>query len=656
MRSAGPEVTDDSEKEQTRRLQHVSRLYAVLSAVNRTITRRPNRQELPQEICRVLVETGGFCMAWFGVPDAAGWVIPEATFGDITGYLATTRISILDIPEGRGPTGTALRENRPVICNNIPGDPVMYPWRHAAQRCGYNANAAFPVRLPSGDVGALVVYSSEHDFFSPDEEKLVAEICADIGYALEFAATEERRAESEANLERERLRLRSLVEELTESEQKFRSLSNVAQDAIILLDDQDLVTFWNPAAERTFGYRADEIVGRRLHPLLTPPRYRELHRAAWGNFIRTGEGNVINRTRELSALRKNGEEFPVELSLSCFRHGGHWHAVGILRDITERKRSETAQKEQAEQLRQEVSDRRCAQELLLHQQQELESLNLALEERVAEEVNRNREKDRALMHKEKMVSLGQLAAGLAHEINNPLGYIATNLQVLSEYFADIVRFHRLGQETTGADEPGSGTGRGGEEAADIEQILEDGVDLIRETQEGTKRVTTIIQDMKSFSRMDASDMQPVALDACLEKALTISHNELKYVATIRKEIEPGPPVLCHPGQLNQVFLNLLVNAGQAMESPGVITIRCHHDAGFVYASVSDTGKGIPEEVRERIFDPFFTTKEDGKGTGLGLSISRDIIKKHRGELLVESVVGAGTTFTVKLPRITEEPR
>jgi two-component system, NtrC family, sensor kinase len=137
----------------------------------------------------------------------------------------------------------------------------------------------------------------------------------------------------------------------------------------------------------------------------------------------------------------------------------------------------------------------------------------------------------------------------------------------------------------------------------------------------------------------------------LESALTMVDNELKYVATVRKEYASAQEVCCHPGQLSQVFLNLLVNAGHAMvaETLGEIVLRSRHDERFVYASVSDTGSGIPEELRERIFDPFFTTKEAGKGTGLGLSISSDIIKKHGGELLVESVVGSGTTFTVKLP-------
>lgn len=265
-------------------------------------------------------------------------------------------------------------------------------------------------------------------------------------------------------------------------------------------------------------------------------------------------------------------------------------------------------------------------------------------------------KDQALMQSEKMASIGQLAAGVAHEINNPLGFISSNLRVLAEYFEQMVQFDRFRQEI---DEHAlSPLNREAVAASrktlEIDFILEDGTDLIKESLEGAKRVTKIVKDLKNFSRVDVLESEPVSLENCLESALTICYNELKYAATIRKEYQPLPEVRCNPGQMNQVFLNLLVNAGQAIVPPGEIVLRCWHDDAFVYASISDTGKGIPEGIRNRIFEPFFTTKEVGLGTGLGLSISYEIIKKHHGDILVESVVGAGTTFTVKLPRTSEE--
>ena len=303
-------------------------------------------------------------------------------------------------------------------------------------------------------------------------------------------------------------------------------------------------------------------------------------------------------------------------------------------------------------LNQEIAERSAAQELQRELQHQLLLLNSQLEERVAFEVRKNQEKQQALMQREKMASLGQLAAGVAHEINNPMGFITSNLGVLADYFDKIVRLDQFQRERCGAElSPQTrelvSTRR---RSLAIENILADGVDLINESLEGAERVTRIVKDLKSFSRVDELEYDRAALQECLESALNLCNNELHRVATIRKEYQPLPMILCHPAQLNQVFLNLLVNAGEAINPPGEIVLRSWCDGGSVYASVRDTGRGIPPEVVPRIFEPFFTTKEVGQGTGLGLSIAYEIIATHKGELTVESVVGVGTTFTVKLPR------
>ena len=283
---------------------------------------------------------------------------------------------------------------------------------------------------------------------------------------------------------------------------------------------------------------------------------------------------------------------------------------------------------------------------------------LAMEDITRDKANQEMllNKDQALMLSEKMASVGQLAAGVAHEINTPMGYISCNLGILSEYLDNIVRFDRVRRDIDDAEllPLTREIIANSRESLAIENILCDSIDLINESLEGAERVTKIVRDLKSFSRVDAQEYETVTLSSCLESALTVSFNVLKKVAVVRKEYESGQAVLCHPGQLNQVFLNLLVNAGQAMVEKGEIVLRSRHDDYFVYASVSDSGSGIPKEILSRIFDPFYTTKDVGKGTGLGLSISHEIIKKHSGELLVESAVGVGTTFTVKLPRTSKD--
>jgi signal transduction histidine kinase/HAMP domain-containing protein len=302
-------------------------------------------------------------------------------------------------------------------------------------------------------------------------------------------------------------------------------------------------------------------------------------------------------------------------------------------------------------LNQEITQRSQIQESLQQKQLQLEELNSELELRVAIEVKKNQQRYQLLMQNEKMASLGQLAAGVAHEINNPVGYVASNLRILDNYFGHLVKYDRIREEEGSSNRGASENIR---KSLDIQSILEDGPDLIRESLDGAERVANIVQDLKGFSRKDAPLHEPVNLISCMESALNICNNELKYVATIRKEYDPVPEVLGNHGQLNQVFLNLLVNAGHAIVPMGEIVLKNWHDDTTVYASVSDTGLGIPKELLDRIFEPFFTTKEEGKGTGLGLSISHEIIKQHNGELLVESVMEKGTTFTVALPLIKNE--
>ena len=302
----------------------------------------------------------------------------------------------------------------------------------------------------------------------------------------------------------------------------------------------------------------------------------------------------------------------------------------------------------------DITLRKRSEELVLEKQEILQTFNIRLEERVEEEIKKSREKDFMVMRQEKLASLGQLAAGVAHEINNPISFVASNVRELADYFDQMKKYLALQQELiahTATHEQRRQLAVAAQ-SLEIPMILDDGASLIAESLNGVERVARIVLDLKSFVRVDTAEYEPTDLAICLEGALTIVYNELKYVAVIVKEYHSLPPILCHPSQLNQVFLNLLINAGHAVTGvpAGRITLKSRHDDGFVYISVADNGHGIPDELKERIFEAFFTTKEIGKGTGLGLSISHDIINKHHGKLLMESIVGVGTTFTVILPR------
>ena len=256
-----------------------------------------------------------------------------------------------------------------------------------------------------------------------------------------------------------------------------------------------------------------------------------------------------------------------------------------------------------------------------------------------------------MVQQEKMASIGQLAAGVAHEINNPIGFISSNLGTLAKYVDRLTEFVSLQSEVIGrldATEAGGELGKKRRELK-IDYITEDIKELIAESLEGTDRVRRIVQDLKSFSRVDEAEYKPADINKCIESTLNIVRNELKYKTVVNREYGEIPMTRCYPRQLNQVFMNLLVNAGQAIEKQGEITIRTWNAGGSIYVSISDTGRGIPGDMLNRIFEPFFTTKEVGKGTGLGLSITYDIVKKHNGEITVDSEEGRGTTFTVKIP-------
>ena len=266
-------------------------------------------------------------------------------------------------------------------------------------------------------------------------------------------------------------------------------------------------------------------------------------------------------------------------------------------------------------------------------------------------IARLKETHTQLLQSEKMASIGQLAAGVAHEINNPVGFVTSNLGTLRGYVEDLlvlISAYERGER-----------GLAGSEALrqahdlktrmDFDYVKEDITNLLKESQEGLARVKKIVQDLKEFSHVGNQDMQLADLHRGIDSTLNIVHNEIKYKAEVVKQYGELPRVECVASQINQVFMNLLVNAAHAIDKRGVITVRTGVEDDWVWVEVSDTGCGIPKENLSKLFNPFFTTKPVGKGTGLGLSLSYGIVNRHGGRIEVESEVGKGSTFRVWLP-------
>ncbi|WP_431103963.1 ATP-binding protein [Roseateles noduli] len=270
--------------------------------------------------------------------------------------------------------------------------------------------------------------------------------------------------------------------------------------------------------------------------------------------------------------------------------------------------------------------------------------------------SRLEEAQNQLLQSEKMASIGQLAAGVAHEINNPIGFVSSNMSTLRSYVEPMFELLETMQALTPGALPESVDRalRELDKRIDLAFVKEDLPQLLDESDDGLVRVKKIVQDLKDFSRVDHAEWQDADLNAGLDSTLNVVMNEVKYKAEVKKDYGVLPPVRCIAAQLNQVFMNLIVNAAHAIPQRGEIRLRTRAQDGWVCVEVEDTGCGMSEEVRRRIFEPFFTTKPVGKGTGLGLSLSYSIVQKHAGRIEVISAPGEGTTFQVWIPETPRE--
>ncbi|MCA9402275.1 MAG: histidine kinase [Candidatus Omnitrophica bacterium] len=305
-------------------------------------------------------------------------------------------------------------------------------------------------------------------------------------------------------------------------------------------------------------------------------------------------------------------------------------------------------------------DRRLMEKSMDISSREMFQVNQDLRQKEAalrEALLRLQQTQQQLIQSEKLASIGQLAAGVAHEINNPLSFVSANVQVLERYLEDFGRIFAYLDKNRHVDTADAESAAGYiqelnklQDEIDIDGITRDLGELLEETRDGLERVKRIVHDLRTFAREDKGERETVRLDKVIDRALSIASNEVKYRAEVVKDYAADlPPVRCSEQRLGQVFVNLIVNAAQAMADRGTIAIRTYLDEDRVCAEVADTGQGISQGDLLRIFDPFFTTKPVGMGTGLGLSVCHEIIKNYEGDITVTSEVNKGTTFLVKLP-------
>lgn len=394
--------------------------------------------------------------------------------------------------------------------------------------------------------------------------------------------------------------LKQQMNTLTHKTTELNTILDTAVSAIITIDRNGKITSVNKAAEKIFGYQHDELIGKNVNCLM-PDAIAAEHDSYIYQYLQTGRSTMIGKRREVEARRKNGKLFPALLRINPMYIENAIYFSGVIDDISDTKRLQNQ-----------------------------------------------------LIQAQKLEAIGQLASGVAHEINTPIQYIGDNLSALRQNFIDVLAYHQaiagLIPETLRpqADKLA--------EDHDIPFILEDSPHAIQQSLEGVERVTEIVKAMKTFSHMEsAQNRQAINLHQALDSTLTICRNSYKYVAQVETDYADDVDfVECYANQLNQVFLNLIVNAAHAIEESGhdggLIRITTRKIDDQIEIQIQDNGTGIPKPIQDKVFNLFFTTKPVGKGTGQGLSLAHSIIvENHRGKLFFESEPGVGTTFHILLP-------
>ncbi|MBF0568099.1 MAG: PAS domain S-box protein [Nitrospirae bacterium] len=401
------------------------------------------------------------------------------------------------------------------------------------------------------------------------------------------------------------------------------------QVGFTITDADGIIVYTNEAEAAIHGYAVNELIGSNIRMLAPKELSKPLTEEELIAFRVNTDKSTKRWKRESLNARKDGSTFPVQLTSDVVMDDdGSVAAIATsCEDITERKRMEEKIKQHSEHLEEEVRAR--TSEL----------------SRTLTELQQSQEQ---LVQSAKMASLGVLTAGVAHEINNPLAFVSGNIGNLEKFvqrlFGLLERYDKI--ESSAGDKSEIEKYK---QEINYSYLVSRISPLIVKTKEGTDRIKKIVQDLRNFARLDIADITDMNINESLDTTLELLYHEYKNRIVIVREYGEIPTLQCYAAKINQVFMNLLINACQAIEGEGEVKVATAADTEKIEIAITDNGKGIPPEIQTKIFDPFFTTKPVGVGTGLGLSISYKIIKEHLGDIIVDSAVGKGTTFTVRLP-------
>ncbi|MBI1910557.1 MAG: PAS domain S-box protein [Deltaproteobacteria bacterium] len=683
----------------------LNKLLKTISQIDQLIIRAGDKDCLLKEACRILANEGGFELAWIGMADfEKGTVTPVAYSGIESGYMELVNVRCDDSNEGNGPTGQAIRTGKNVICKDIENNEEFASWFKLPVEFGYKVFASFPLFVNGSVIGNMNVYSKNRIALREKMVRLLGKLASDIGFALQKLkeAGEHRKA----------------IQSLRDSEEMLRTIFESAMDGMFVIDKGGRYIDVNFAGCHMFGYNRDEFLSTDVNLLVFPEdRGRvEKNREFWtkGFFL-----------PELRMRKKDGSEIWVDMTITPFRVGDKDLALGVKRDITDRKRAEEALRESEERFRLLFERNADAQIIFKYRSGEVIDANpaavslfgitkeelpastylqfsslrelekfkdaiAAIKEGEgftipkAENITKDgrkiiasitgqvvrlkqskvvyctvrditekiRMEDEArfiqakLIHANKMTSIGTLASGVAHEINNPNNFILFNSTLLTDAWKDAIgilnEFYKSNGDFT----------IGGLPFSEMAEVIPE---LLSGITDGSRRIKGIVDSLKDFSRVDRAGLEgEFDVNRAVLAASSILNNQIcKYTeGYFVKCAEWLPPVKGSSQKIEQVLINLIINALHALPNKeSRIWVGTSYDAENrnVIVNIKDEGTGMSRDVLERITEPFFTTKIDTGGTGLGLSISYTIVKEHKGSLEFSSEQGKGTTVTMRLP-------
>ncbi len=595
--------------EQTRALRRVNRALRVLSECNQILVRAEDENCLMNDICQALVDFGDYRLAWVGyaietedgdrVVEPTAWATEEASLED---YVDGLYIRWDESKHGQGPTGRAIRSGAHQIVRNMQTNGTYGPWREAAKSKGFASSIALPLIIQEETIGALNLYAEDVNAFDPEEVRLLGELASDLSYGIQALRTHE-----------DRRRVQSELLAMHET-----------------INHSPVIAFrWKPTPPwgilyvsknvRQFGYTPEDFYsGRITYADFIHPADRERIMADVEHHIQQKEHQF---TQEYRIQTQEGETRWVDDRTWVHRdaHGEMLGFHGIILDITERHE-------------------------MAHQ---LQLYTESLEEQVMEQVRELEKAHIKMIQTAKLASLGEMATGVAHELNQPLTAMLFDADYLKSWAQQAQR--KIQED-------------GDKCPVDFSEIYQLGEDFISDID----RCRRITDYLRSFRRLTRGDPIRFDLNQAIESSLTLARARLiQHGIEFRRDLAPNlPSIYAHPGQIEHVFLNLIHNAERALaemarriEAGDVqrpdyqkrLIISTEVADKYVIARVHDNGCGIPPEAQAQLFRPFFTTKAFGEGTGLGLTISHSIVQEFDGEIEIESTENVGTTFILRFP-------